>query len=408
MVRVWRPLTAHTTYTGWVWFILGGAAVMPFLMVGMVVRVAVIGGYDTGGPAYSFVDVTMFGLMLPVVFLTGLVLPVRAISVVVARTLLRVDLPEVGRRRDRSHRVREACWLTIHLGMGGVLAGTTLALVPFAAVITALPVWRDRALPESLRALTPWSWLGPIVGPAMIVGLILTVAGATTVVRRLAVRLLGPTAAEQLAASRARARDLAARNRIARELHDSVGHALSVVTVQAAAAHKVIDTDPAFVARALAAVADTARDALADLDTVLGVLRDDGPVGTGPARTLADLSDLVDTCGIRVTGQVDGDPAALPAVVSREAYRIVQEALTNAVKYGDGTAAIRVGHTDDELTVEVVNPCGPAARAVRRDRGGRGLAGMSERVTVLGGVVTAGEHDGRWRVVATIPLAVRP
>ena len=164
---------------------------------------------------------------------------------------------------------------------------------------------------------------------------------------RWAPELLGPTPEDRLAAAEARAADLAVRNRLARELHDSVGHALSAVTLQASAARRVLDSDPEFVREALAAIEDTTRRTVGELDAVLGVLRDaDSPGGApglrrlasapAPAPTLAaDLDGLLRRTragGLRVAAAVEADPEALPPLVSREAYRIVQEALSNALR----------------------------------------------------------------------------
>jgi hypothetical protein len=156
---------------------------------------------------------------------------------------------------------------------------------------------------------------------------------------RLAPRVLGPTRTERLAVQLARAqsaeRALAERNRLARELHDSVGHALTVTTLQAGAAARVLDSDPAFVARALEAIAEAGRAALEDLDHVLGLLRDGGGEGTrGPQPDLADLDVLVDrarSAGLTVDVELYGPLAAVPRAISREAYRIVQEGLANAL-----------------------------------------------------------------------------
>jgi len=221
---------------------------------------------------------------------------------------------------------------------------------------------------------------------------------------RLSQMLLGPTPADQLAALRRRTEQLAERNRLARELHDSVGHALSVVTLQAGAAGRVLDSDPRFAHKALAAIEDAARTALADLDHVLGLLRED-PAATSPQLTMTDLEQLITSmrdAGVAVTAEVTGDLAALPYAVSTAAYRIVQECLTNALRHAAGTQVTLVVHTEDDvLSVSATNPLGAP---VASPGGGRGINGMRERVTVLRGHITAGPVDGTWQVSARIPL----
>jgi signal transduction histidine kinase len=229
-------------------------------------------------------------------------------------------------------------------------------------------------------------------------------AGVGALFARLAPLLLGPSAADRLAHLERRAESLMERNRLARELHDSVGHALTVTTLQAAAAARVLDSDPEFARRALSAIEETGRTALEDLDHVLGLLREDASAKT-PQRTLADLPALF--AQTRSAGvEVDADLARieeLPPVVSREAYRIVQEGLTNALRHaGKVPVTVRLAVRDSRLVLEMTNPI--HATAPPRTGGGHGLRGIRERVTILGGRMNAGADDGRWRVTVTLPV----
>ena len=223
------------------------------------------------------------------------------------------------------------------------------------------------------------------------------------------------------AALEAQAEGLAESNRLARELHDSVGHALTITTVQAAAAQQVGDSDPAFVTRALAAIEDAGRTAMADLYHVLGVLRAGEASSTAPQRNLADLPRLVEearAAGTDITTDLGSDLDAVPAAVSREGYRIVQEALTNAIRHARGAPVdLRVNRGPSGLRIEVTNrlssttagaetPGAPSGTARTIEMGGRGLAGMGERVRVLGGHLDAGCRDGQWRVSARLPGSV--
>ncbi|MEE2048775.1 histidine kinase, partial [Nocardiopsis tropica] len=169
--------------------------------------------------------------------------------------------------------------------------------------------------------------------------LLYTVALAGHLLALAAPRLLGPSPTERLAAAQAHAHTLAERNRLARELHDSLGHALSVVTLQAATAARLLDTDPEFARQALTHIADQARTATADLDHALGLLREDT---AAPRTTPPDLSHLphlahaTQHTGTDLTCHVSGDPARVPALLSRETYRISPEARTNALRHAPG------------------------------------------------------------------------
>lgn len=227
---------------------------------------------------------------------------------------------------------------------------------------------------------------------------------------RLAPRLLGPTPAERLAALQRHAMRLAERNRLARELHDSVGHALSIVTVQAGAAGRVLDRDPAFARQALADIETSARNGLRDLDHVLGLLRDDAP-SRAPVPTLADLPGLVDStrsAGVDLSAELTGRIDEVPQAVSREAYRIVQESLTNAARHASHlpvSLSLEIGA--DHLELELSNPL-DASPSHRQEGGGRGLNGIRERVASLRGQVSAGPEADRWRVAVRLPLHPTP
>ncbi|MGW7483803.1 sensor histidine kinase [Nonomuraea muscovyensis] len=412
----------------WACLILGGALLMPYMMVGVLIT-----GLAGQGTATLMlpVEAGVFVAVLPVVAITGLFLPVRGLAVSAAQGLLgaRVVTPPRQARRSWQERRRTAAWFTAHLAVGGVVSGCTLAMVPFTVFTLAQPFVPGPTDVFVLRVATGWPEAGwALMGVVGLAGLVALVAGAGALLARLAPVLLGPTPGERLAAAEEHARTLAERNRLARELHDSVGHALSVVTLQAAAAGRVLDRDPATARTALAAIEQSARSALDDLDHVLGVLRqnetppgrqDEPPSGgrtphtahgargaRAPQATLADLGELVAGSGARVRHEV-GDLSGVPAVLSREAYRIVQEALTNALKYGRGPVRLAVGVQDGDLRLEVSNPIG--TRAGRP--GGRGLTGMRERVRLLHGELEAGPvtspadtaPDGRPEAGAVVP-----
>ncbi|EFH31884.1 predicted protein [Streptomyces pristinaespiralis ATCC 25486] len=224
--------------------------------------------------------------------------------------------------------------------------------------------------------------------------------------------LLGPTPADRLAAAERRATELAERNRLARELHDSVGHALSAVTLQAGAARKVLDSgraaDVEFVREALAAIEETTRRTVGELDAVLGLLRQDGDgEGRLDGPTLTALEGLLSRSGVSVTLHTRGTLTAVAAPVSREAYRIVQEGLSNALRHaGASPVTLWIGAGEEELEIRMENPV-PERAPVQRPGGGRGLRGVAERAALLGGQAAAGPDDGVWRLSARLPLAGR-
>jgi signal transduction histidine kinase len=200
------------------------------------------------------------------------------------------------------------------------------------------------------------------------------------------------------------------RGRIARELHDVVAHHVSVMVVQAGGARRVVDKDPALAREALAAVEEAGRTALAEMRRMLEVLRDDS-AGVGPQPGLSELERLVGQvreAGLPVEIAIDGDERLLPAGMDLAAYRIIQEALTNAVKHaGKANARVSVRYEPEALDIEVSDDGrGAAAPLLAASiEGGHGLIGMRERVTLYGGELQTGPvFPGGYRVHARFPL----
>lgn len=203
------------------------------------------------------------------------------------------------------------------------------------------------------------------------------------------------------------------RARIARELHDAVGHTVNVLVVHAGAGRVAAEHDPQRAVRALGEIESIGRAALTDIDRLLGLLREDGAAERQPTQTLSDVPALVDrirTTGIDVELEMATGLPYLPVATGAAAYRIVQEALTNVIKHA-GMARVRVVvEIDDELHVVVEDDGrGAASESTRNpDRVGRGLIGMRERATMLGGELVAGPRPGGgYRVSARLPLSPR-
>jgi signal transduction histidine kinase len=192
------------------------------------------------------------------------------------------------------------------------------------------------------------------------------------------------------------------RLRIARELHDVLGHHLSLINVQAGVGLHLMDEQPEQARTALVAIKQASAEALREVRSVLGVLRaEDESAPRAPAPSLANLDALVEDAGARA--QVLGEPRDLPAEVDRAAYRIAQEALTNVRRHAgpSATARVTIGYGPDVLTVRVADDGtgGPAAED------GEGIAGMRARAAALGGTLSAGPADGGgFLVEATLPL----
>ena len=198
------------------------------------------------------------------------------------------------------------------------------------------------------------------------------------------------------------------RTRIARDLHDSAGHAINVILVQAGAARLLSKEDPERSHAALETIEEVARETLGEIDQLVGALRDNDlserasgsvepPLGLAALETLAARHR---SAGLVVSIRTRGSRRPLPPTLDRAAYRILQEALTNAAKHGAGTAEVEISFGTTALELAVTNPAALNGSAAA---GGHGLIGMRERAALLGGSLEAGPSDGRFRVRARLP-----
>ncbi|TCN43292.1 signal transduction histidine kinase [Kribbella orskensis] len=409
-------LVRGSTYLRWVYLLLGAALVLAFILVDSAL-VSLVQELD--------LPVVLTGILIAVVVVAPPVvlggLPaVREVEGIAVESLLgvRFDEQPLGPARTWAQRRRTTTWFCLHLVAGGFVGVISTFVFGVGAVLLAAP-FRSPGSHEVVPGIDyqvrgSWTDLWMPLASIIAIALVFVLSAAIgALLAYTAPRVLGPTPAERIELLERRTATLAERNRLARELHDSVGHALSLVTIQAAAARRVLATDPAFAETALAAIETSARAALADLDHVLGLLRDDRRPGsqTAPQATLGNLTRLVEATragGITVEVKRTGDLDELPAAVSREAYRIVQEGLTNAIRHA--------GRPADELTVDLsinldktgllLELTNPVSGTSDHSGGGRGLAGIRERVAVLRGTVEAGLVADRWRLAVTLPVAV--
>ncbi|MGW4809526.1 sensor histidine kinase [Kitasatospora sp. NPDC004272] len=372
---MFSPLLRPVTYARWL-----------HLMVGVVfVGVVLLVYPGTEGVSAGRAAAWAVAVDVPLLCLLALVPGVRRGEGVQARLLLGPGREEeigVAPSAGWADRGRTAGWLVARVGLGVLLGVVTVAAVRVVAR------WPLSVLPVLFALL----WLVVYAGRLQLA---------------LAVRLLGPSGAERLAAAEARAERLLERNRLARELHDSIGHALTVTVVQAGAAREV--ADPAFRERALEAIETTGRRALDDLERMLVLLREtpDAAATERPGLGRApELFAAATAAGSPVEARLDVEEAELPGVLSREAYRILQEGVTNALRHAPGAPILVQGRlTEGELELSCRNPL--TGRGSSRRGGGKGLRGVRERAVLLGGECEAGPDgaDGAdWLLRVRLPL----
>lgn len=430
MIRAIRPLLRGSTYSGMLFACCGALASLPLLPPAMLPTLA--------WPSAPYGARVVLALLVWSVLIgaAGLARTTRRGLIAAARRLLRVPLPDpVTARRPAgssgtgpvpavsaavpsgADRWRTPLWLLLHVALGWT--GTLVGGVLFVAGLT-LPWGWFRA--EAGLSLFGWSaradggWRSWAVALGCLLLAAAVCVAVTGALRWLAPRLLGPSSAERLALVAEREQRMAERNRLAHELHDSIGHTLTATTIQAAVAGEMLSADPVAARATLRSIEESARAALEDLDYVLGVLREEQS-GTAPSRTLADLPELFDRlrhAGAVVEPELSGELAQVQGTLSRAAYRILQEGLTNALRHGaGGPIEVRVAAGSSGLELSVLNrtgtETGPGARA-DAGRGafptsGHGLPGLAERVRLLRGEIDAGP-DGPycWRLAVRLPV----
>ena len=308
-----------------------------------------------------------------------------------------------------------------------VVLGSTLALGvfvdPLAVPLQLMIALYTVALSEPARrarvaaAAAAIAWLAATISagridlaPVLMLGAAFAI-GTTLRARRAYVRAVEERAErlERERGEQARRAVTEERARIARELHDVIAHNVSVIVLHATAAARIFNEGPARGLEALEAIEATARQTVAELRSLLGVMRDqeNADVELAPQPRLTDIGSLVDdvrALGLAVELDVDGEPDDLPAGVHLSAYRIIQEALTNIVKHGEAThSQVQLRCTPDVLMIEVVDN-GRAKGSAPSGSGGHGLLGMRERVLLYGGELEAGPNEaGGFRIRATLP-----
>jgi len=286
---------------------------------------------------------------------------------------------------------------------------TVAVLLPRRDALIAAGLLAAGAVVSSVRVFGH-EWFGSaaaltaVVAAATVLGLYIRTR------RELMVQLRGR--AERLERERDQQAVIAAeaeRTRIARDMHDTVAHHLTVMVALSDGAAVQASTNPQLAVEAMQAVAETGRGALAEIRRTLGVLRDDDPAPLAPSE-VGDLDQLIDrvrATGLPVSYDVEGQSPPAAADMRLALYRIVQEALTNTIKHGGAgaNASVRVRYGPDDVWVEVCDDGSGSAQATT-PHGGRGLIGMRERVEALGGEFQSGPRDPRgWLVSGRINVS---
>lgn len=386
MFRLLRPLAAPVTYTRWLHLLIPGAVYSVWLFISP----------DT--PWVPMVFAVPVGLLPAMRLAEGIQAQLLLTPAERGSPHAAISTSAAATWPDRW---RTVLWLEIRLLLC-VAVGFATVWLPATAVDLILAAAADGPSGEWLvRGVAPRWWYA-LLAPLPILVLLAVAAASGKLITATARRLLSPSPVQRLTALEARTEQLLERNRIARELHDSIGHALTVAVVQAGAARAA--GDPEFTERALAAIEEAGRDALDDLERVLRLLRESGtPVGQRP--TLAEADRLLDSArgsGAKIDADVSGPLEQVPGAVSREGYRILQESLTNVLRHsGAVPVRVRINVTNGRLEMEVTNPL---TDSMGTPGGGSGLRGIRERAALLGGKAKTGPYDGEWRVYASLPL----
>lgn len=387
------------------------------LALPLVAATAMIGASMTV-PDRSILNLWLLGLLaacfLVVVVWASLLPPVRQVEVSTARALLDHDeakLPDVRSPRAWASRRRGAAWLALLAGVGLVVAAAIVYLVPFGIGLIAFPFSGDSTatLPEFVRVThTAEGWHAIwLIAPGVLAlaMCLIIVRAASRLLVALAPRVLGPTMIERVGIAADRERALARANRVARDLHDQLGHTLTAMTVQATAARRLLATDPQAAERAMAAVEDLGRAAQEVVDGVVRTLRDGAQDGIEVPGARVDLvgaaRDLAHASTLDVEFVV---PAGLPVDRScaDTAWAVIREGLTNATRHGTGSATLRLHAHEQSLCIELRNPVPPGALTAPQRAG---LSGLHERLLLADGKIMAGpEGDHSWLLTAKLPI----
>ena len=319
-----------------------------------------------------------------------------------------------------AHTWTSLLWLLLRfpLGIAGFVTLITLVSFglaaiasPFIILFTPWPVelWDNVIVIYTVQGTIPLVAIGAVT-------LVVTahvVNGLAWIHSRGAEALLGPSQRERMRQLQQRTAVLEERTELGRELHDSIGHTITVNTLQAGAAQEVFDDNPEFARNVLGDIADSGRRAMDELDRALQVLGEDRPSEREPAPELDQIERLLAdarSAGLPVKLQLNGTTAQVPAEMGRSLYRILQEALTNVMRHAgqvETMVALSVEPDHVTLVVDNVAPRLPSSVPERKAGTGRGLVGIRERVALFDGKLLYGPTaDAGFSLEVVFPLAV--
>lgn len=390
-------------------FLLAGGAVA----VALFVIATPLSAPLPGGPAVNALLFLPIWLALSAAL--GLLPGVREIEVAGARDLLGVEddavvTPEPLRW---GHRWRTALWVLCHQVVG-LLTGIALTAAMLLLLLLVLLVGRRREISVAeLSVDLPAGTSGIALGVGCLVAVVLlvaTVVGCGRAAAWAAPLLLGPTGSDRLAIAEARLARGRAHLRLSQDLHDGVGHSLSAISLQAAAAERGLGPGDGPARAALSTIRGLAADAVGELEHVLSVLRDDadGHTRLEEQRDARDLPDLVAAHrdrGAMIDVMLPEEMPELPSVVGRTVHRITTEGLVNAEKHAPGhPVRVDLAVVGPEVVLTVTNS---ADHRPHDPRHGHGLTSLREQVELVGGTLHAGTHRDGWVLEARLPAGVR-
>lgn len=371
--------------------LIGAAAASSVVALGVLFGSAFVANMNLGrwevALALTALAVLAFGVVAAVLTAPG----VKSLEVTAARALLDVTAPETRNPRD---------WATRRQGLWWALSTMALGCVALTALLIGLPTGVGLFVPAdrvgSSGILTDFGMpVRAVAGVAAVIAALAVFVGVAFLERRLAPVMLAPTPADHLDELRAANTELAWRTRLAHDLHDSIGHTLTAMTVQAQAA-KAVSPEAN---RHLDAIEELGRDALAQLDSTIGRITGSGDDAVARERGLGEIRSMARLVGAYLTesGEPPRDLVSPPVTAAVE---VTREALTNALRHGEGRISVELRYGD---TLEIVIRNRIAERTVSPGRG-MGLTTMRARVDRADGVLVVGDEDGRWTVQARFPM----
>ena len=390
-------------------FLLAGGAVA----VALLLLATPLSALLPGGPVVNALLVLPVWLALAAAL--GLLPGVREIEVAGARDLLDVGEDEVVTPEPLrwEHRWRTALWVLCHQVVG-LVTGLALTAAALLLLVSALVAGgrREVSVAElSVDLAGETSGTALAIGCVVTAGLVVAVAvGLGRAAAWSAPLLLGPTGGDRLAIAEARLARGRAHLRLSQDLHDGVGHSLSAISLQAAAAERGLAADAGPTREALGTIRSLAAEAVGELEQVLAILRDDadGHTRLEEHRDARDLPDVVAAHrqrGAEVDLVLPGEVPDLPAVVGRTVHRVTAEGLANAGKHAPGRPVrVELAVDDADVVVTITNPTGQRGHDPRI---GHGLTSLGEQVELVGGTLHAGSHRGAWLLEARLPAGVR-